>query len=150
MHKLIDWLIDCSFTSRSRIFHLRRHHCQWRAVKSSPMLGAQGLWAGRDLYHATPAVTQDLGFCYLIRRTVPFSRLLWHAWGCGRSVLTRILTGMHNLPFGKIQYRNLRCLELLFFLIVIQYCRLYKLSANAMYSLPYKFEQVIVCLFVCL
>jgi hypothetical protein len=26
------------------------------------MLGAQGLWAGRDLYRATPAVTGDLGF----------------------------------------------------------------------------------------
>jgi hypothetical protein len=26
------------------------------------MLGAQGRWAGRDLYRATPAVTRDLGF----------------------------------------------------------------------------------------
>jgi hypothetical protein len=26
------------------------------------MLGAQGLWAGRDLYRATPAVTWDLVF----------------------------------------------------------------------------------------
>jgi hypothetical protein len=33
------------------------------------MLGAQGLWAGRDLYRATPAVTRDLGFSGLIRRT---------------------------------------------------------------------------------
>jgi hypothetical protein len=30
----------------------RRHHCRWRATKFSPMLGAQGLWAGRDFYRA--------------------------------------------------------------------------------------------------
>jgi hypothetical protein len=26
------------------------------------MLGTQGLWAGRDLYRATPAMTRGLGF----------------------------------------------------------------------------------------
>jgi hypothetical protein len=30
--------------------------------KFRPMLGAQGLWTGRDLYRARPAVTRDLGF----------------------------------------------------------------------------------------
>jgi hypothetical protein len=40
----------------------RRHHCRWRATKFRPMLGAQGLWEGRDLYCATPAVTRGLGF----------------------------------------------------------------------------------------
>jgi hypothetical protein len=40
----------------------RRHHCRWRAAKFRPMLGAQGLWAGRDLYRATPAVIRDLFF----------------------------------------------------------------------------------------
>jgi hypothetical protein len=30
------------------------------------LLSAQGLWAGRDLYRATPAVTRDLGFSGLI------------------------------------------------------------------------------------
>jgi hypothetical protein len=57
------------------------------------MLGPQGLWAGRDLYRATPAVTQDLGFSSLIRRTAPFSRHLRHMRGCGESILTQILTG---------------------------------------------------------
>jgi hypothetical protein len=47
----------------------RRHHCRWRAAKFRPMLGAQGLWAGRDLYRATPALTRGLGFSSLIRRT---------------------------------------------------------------------------------
>jgi hypothetical protein len=56
----------------------RRHHCRWRAAKFRPMLVAQGLWAGRDLYRAIPAVTRDLGFSDLIRRTAPFSRLLRH------------------------------------------------------------------------
>jgi hypothetical protein len=61
----------------------RSHHYRWRAVKFSPMLGAQGLWAGRDLYRAAPAVTRGLGFSGLIRRTAPFSRLLRHTRGCG-------------------------------------------------------------------
>jgi hypothetical protein len=72
----------------------RRHHCRWRAAKFRPMLCSQGLWAGRDLFCATPAVTQDLGFSGLIRRTAPFSRLLRHKRGCGGSILTRILTGI--------------------------------------------------------
>jgi hypothetical protein len=44
------------------------------------MLGAQGLWAGRDLYRATPTctVTRGVGFSGLIRRTAPFSCLLRH------------------------------------------------------------------------
>ena len=61
----------------------RRHHYQWRAAKFRPMLGAQGLWAGRGLYCATPAVTRGLGFSGLIRRTAPFSCLLRHTRGCG-------------------------------------------------------------------
>jgi hypothetical protein len=57
------------------------------------MLGAQGLWTGRDLYRATPVVTRGLGFSGVIRRTAPFSRLLRHTRECGESVLTWILTG---------------------------------------------------------
>jgi hypothetical protein len=49
----------------------RRHHYRWRVAIFRPMLGAQGLWAGRDLYRATPAVTRDLGFSGLIRRCPP-------------------------------------------------------------------------------
>jgi hypothetical protein len=58
-----------------------------------PTLGAEGLWAGRDLYRATPAVTWGLGFPGLIRRTAPFSRLLRPTRGCGGS----ILTGPHSV-----------------------------------------------------
>jgi hypothetical protein len=58
----------------------RCHHCRWRAAKFRPMFDAQGLWAGRDLYRATLAVTRGLGFFGLIRRTAPFSRL-YDIWG---------------------------------------------------------------------
>jgi hypothetical protein len=78
-----DWLIDYArFYVPPKKLPLiwRRHHCRWRAAKFRPMLGTQGLWAGRDLYRATP-VTRDLGFSGLIRRTAPFSCLLRHT-GC--------------------------------------------------------------------
>jgi hypothetical protein len=51
----------------------RRHHFRWRAANIWPMLGSQDLWAGRDLYRATPAVTWGLGFSGLIRRITPFT-----------------------------------------------------------------------------
>jgi hypothetical protein len=68
----------------------RRHHYRWKTAKFRPMLGAQGLRAGRDIYRATPAVTQGLCFSGLIRRAAPFRRLLRHMRGCGDSILTRI------------------------------------------------------------
>jgi hypothetical protein len=92
---IVDWLIIYRFTSSSIIFSLiwRRHHYRWRAAKFRPMLGAQGLWAGRHLFRATHAVTQGLGFSGPIRRTAPFSHLLRHIRECGESILTWILTG---------------------------------------------------------
>ena len=44
--------------------------------KIRPLLGSYGLWAGRDLYRATPALTRGLGFCGLVRRTVPLPWLV--------------------------------------------------------------------------
>ena len=35
-----------------------------------------GLWSGRDLYHATLAVTCGFGFCSLMQKTTLLSRLL--------------------------------------------------------------------------
>jgi hypothetical protein len=86
----------------------RRHHCRWRAAKFRPKLGTQGLWAGRDLYRATPAVTRDLGFSGLIRRTAPFSRLLRHPRGCGGSILAGILSG--KITFNLVHIIIYRCL----------------------------------------
>jgi hypothetical protein len=85
----------------------RCHHCRWRATKFRPMLGAQGLWAGRDLYRATPAVIRDLGFSGLIRRTAPFSRLLRQTRGCGGYILTRIPTGSPTQFTRSVQYLNI-------------------------------------------
>jgi hypothetical protein len=72
-------------------------------VKSRPMLTAQGLWAGRDLYRATPALTRNLGFSGFIRRTAPFSRLLRHTRWFGRSILTWILKGPLSVAFYDTQ-----------------------------------------------
>jgi hypothetical protein len=112
---------------------LRRHHCRWRAAKFRPMLGAQGLWAGRDLNCATPAVTRGLGFSGLIRRTARFSRLLRHTRGCGGSILTRIPTGL------KISWRWLSgsgihffCSLSLFFTHTLLFCKICYILFNAL------------------
>jgi hypothetical protein len=74
-----------------------------KGAKFRPMLDAQGLQAGRDLYRATPAVTQGIGFTCLIRRTTPFSCLLGHTRGCGRPILTekimaiKLFTTVHKM-----------------------------------------------------
>jgi hypothetical protein len=60
------------------------------AAKSRHMLGANGPWAGRDLYRATPAVKR--GLCFPVSSD-GFSRLPRHTWGCRGSILTRSLTG---------------------------------------------------------
>jgi hypothetical protein len=58
----------------------RRHHYRWRAAKFRPMLSAQGLWAGKDLYRATPAVTQDLSFYGLIRSPLTTHYGMWRIY----------------------------------------------------------------------
>jgi hypothetical protein len=103
----IDWLIDyllfyIPLMNISLIW--RRHHYQWRAAKFSPM----HLWAGRDLYRATPAVTRGLGFSGLIEKTAPFSRLLRQTRGCGESILTRIVTGLYG-SMKVCNYRLYHC-----------------------------------------
>jgi hypothetical protein len=93
LQTLPDWLFTVLRPLKNFSLIWRRHHCWWRAAKFRPILGTQGLWAGRDLYRATPTVTRDLSFPGLIRRNAPYSRLLRHTRGCGGSILTRILTG---------------------------------------------------------
>jgi hypothetical protein len=67
----VQWLFVCLFISTRAIFQLSGgcHHCRWRGCKFRPLLGAQGLWGGRDLYHATPTGTRDLGLYGLTRKT---------------------------------------------------------------------------------
>jgi hypothetical protein len=111
---LLLWLINYSFIYvplKNIPFIWTRHHYRWRATKFRPMFGAKGLWAGRDLYRATPAVTRGLGLSGPIRKTATFSRLLRHTRGCGVSILTRILTGPHLVAF----YDTLEDVENLFY-----------------------------------
>jgi hypothetical protein len=48
--------IVCLFIATRAIFQLSGgcHHCRWLGCKFRPLLGAQGLWTGRDLHRATP------------------------------------------------------------------------------------------------
>jgi hypothetical protein len=71
----------------------RRHHCRWRLQNLGLCSAlALGPLSREGYFRATPAVTRDLVFFRLIRRTAPFSRLLRHTRGCGGPILTRILT----------------------------------------------------------
>jgi hypothetical protein len=83
--QLHDCLFFYGFTSCSRIFHLNMETSPLpvEGWKIRPMLGAQSLWAGKDLYRATPTVTQGLLFSGLLLR---------HALWCGGYILTPILT----------------------------------------------------------
>jgi hypothetical protein len=76
----IDWLIIYGFTSRSRIFHLYEHVIiAGEGLQiSRPMLGAQGLWVGRDLYRATatPALIRGLVFLRSYPKDRPIHSLL--------------------------------------------------------------------------
>jgi hypothetical protein len=110
-----DWSIDyLQFYVPLKNFSLiwRCHHYRWRAAKLRPaVLGAQGLWAGRDLYHVTPAMTRrSLRFSGLIRRAAPSSHLLRHTRRCGESILARVLTGPHSIA----PYDTQGCVEDLF------------------------------------
>jgi hypothetical protein len=103
---VFQWMIGWLFTV------LRPAQEYFTHMKTSPLLGAKGLWAGRGLYRVTPAVTRDLGFSGLIRRTAPFSRLLRHTRGCGGSILARILTGYNSVvDFSNVVLRCVRGLE---------------------------------------
>ena len=53
-----------------------RHHCQWRAEKCMPLLGANGRWPGRDVNRVRFVVTQVL------------SILLFHQTNCSIYICT--------------------------------------------------------------
>jgi hypothetical protein len=79
----IDWLFTVLRPAQEFFTYMKTSItiCRWRTATFRTMLGAQGLWAGRDRYRSTPTVTRGLGFSGLIRRTAPLSRLLRHARG---------------------------------------------------------------------
>jgi hypothetical protein len=98
IYMLIDYLrIYVPLKIFSRIW--RRHHCLWRAAKFRPMLGAEGLWTGRDLYRATPAVARDLSFSGLNRSTPIWLPLTTH------KVMWKIYS--NRKPLGALIYRSI-------------------------------------------
>ena len=56
---------------------------------------ADALWAGRDLYRATAAVTRELGFIGLVQGTAPSSRFI-----------TAVLLWPESTRYGKSDKRN--------------------------------------------
>jgi hypothetical protein len=83
----MGWLF--TVLSPSRNFHLYADITITINGEGLQNLGL-GLWAGRDLYRITTAMTWDLGFSDLIRRTAPFQlpsyntqgRVGAHGWIC--------------------------------------------------------------------
>jgi hypothetical protein len=73
------------------------------------------------LYCATPAVTRDLSFSGLIRKTAPFSRLLRHTGGCGGSILTWILTATKIHSLLCLEFSTTVFSVLFFFLFVTNF-----------------------------
>ena len=53
--------------------HSITSYCWWRAGKLRPMLGIQSLWAGKDHYCATYALTRGLSFPSLVQWTSPLT-----------------------------------------------------------------------------
>ena len=49
---MVDWLYSVLRHDQEYFNYMnwRRHHYRWRAAKFRPMLGAQGLWAGRSCH----------------------------------------------------------------------------------------------------
>jgi hypothetical protein len=93
-----DWLIDyLRFYVLLKNISLiwRRHHCRWRAAKFRPMLGAQGLWAGRWLID-------------YLRFYVPFKNisLIWRRHHCRwRAAKFRPMLSAQGLWAGRDLYR---------------------------------------------
>jgi hypothetical protein len=101
--RLINWLFIVSRPPQKYIW--KHHNYRWRAANFRSMLSAQGLKMSREgslLCHT--CCDTGLGFCGLIQRTTPFSRLIVrHTRGCGESILTRILMGPHSVAFYNTQ-----------------------------------------------
>jgi hypothetical protein len=81
LNNITKTLIIYGFTSPSWIFHL------YGDVSPLPVTGLQNLGLCLALrafeQQGIFIVPWDLGFSGLIRKTAPFSRLLWHTMGCG-------------------------------------------------------------------
>lgn len=133
------WVICCTLLEINGLagyvfFSLRwrRYQCQWRAAQFRPILSAYGLWAGRDLYRPTHAVTRVPGFCALIRRTAPFSYLLLQV------IVKRLFVIDDLLPMHKSVTKHfvfsMPC-RFIYFKNYVAYCNIFTLFANIWTSL---------------
>jgi hypothetical protein len=96
MWRLFDWLIIYGFTSCSRIFQLYEHvTIADEGLQNLGLCLALRAFEQRGIFIVPLLLWQGPRFSGIIRRTAPFSRLLPHTRGCGRSILTRILTGLN-------------------------------------------------------
>ena len=73
VHNILKYIFDCLFVYLLYYVSLknfslmrRRHKYRWKGCIIWAY--ARSLWAGKDLYRATPALTRELGFSSLIRR----------------------------------------------------------------------------------
>jgi hypothetical protein len=84
----------------------RRH----RAAKFIPMLGAQGLWAGRDLYCSTPAVIRGTSvFPVLSELLPPFSRPSRSTRTRKGILRTNFNMDLHGSPFNRLLRHTMGC-----------------------------------------
>jgi hypothetical protein len=86
VHKndLIGWLVGWLIIDWLTVFchtHVDTTPLMLKGCKFNPILSAQGLWAGMDLYDATPTVTWGLDFPVIIQNIVQSDRFLRHARG---------------------------------------------------------------------
>jgi hypothetical protein len=98
---MIDWLFMFLRSAQEFFTYMETSSMPAKGSEYRPMIGAQGLWARRDLCRATPAVTRGLGFSGLIQRTTSFSRLLRLMRLCGGCILTQIPTWHHGNEVSK-------------------------------------------------
>jgi hypothetical protein len=85
------------------------HHYRWRTAKFRPMLGVQGLWAGRIFI--VPHMLWHGASVFPVSSEGPphsVASLIWHMRGCGGSILTRILM---TLNVGHKLQGWIRCLN---------------------------------------
>jgi hypothetical protein len=91
----IDWLIVYGFMSRSRIFHLYGNiTIEGERLQNLGLCSVLRAFEQEGIFIVSLLLWHGTSiFSVLIRRTAPFSRLLWHTRGCVGSILTQILKG---------------------------------------------------------
>jgi hypothetical protein len=88
---LVDWLFTVLRPVQEFLTYMETSPLPVKMCKIYAYARRSGPLSREASYCATPTVTWDLGFSGLIWRIHQFSRLLWHARGCGVLILPWIL-----------------------------------------------------------